>query len=204
MDNMDLSKEAITVQGPEGLGKALELLFQQCQQDAAFKAQSHYFLYQLKDQQSIIKIDMREQPFLFWYADLQGRAATSAVCDIIARFLWDKDKGGEAARYLKSLALSQVPETDAGYASWRATVFTQLMVDLYQQRRKQLIEASQSGEVVPPVTKQTIYDALAHLERNQASTSSEKSATIRSFGIFRQPGVPETATLKSSNNKPTQ
>src|SRR3990167_8238035 len=98
MDNMELSKEAITVQGPEGLGKALEFLFQQCQQDAAFKAQSHYFLYQLKDKQSIIKIDKREQRFLFWYSELQGPTAGSSVCDSIARCLWDKDKGGEAAR----------------------------------------------------------------------------------------------------------
>lgn len=89
--------EYVLANGPEGLAKVLEGFLERCQQDPEFKAKEHYILYQLGNQRSLIKTDMSEQPFHFWYYDLLGRPATKAVKETIGRFLWEQ--GGEKERY---------------------------------------------------------------------------------------------------------
>lgn len=99
MDSIDTAlPEFVMADGPHGLMKVLENLLHQSEQDEAFRAQEHYIMYQLKDQRSLIKVDMSERPFQFWYYDLMGRPATTAVKEVIAEFLWEKC--GEKQRYL--------------------------------------------------------------------------------------------------------
>jgi hypothetical protein len=98
MENRQLP-EYTAAEGPEGLDQVLDLFLQKSKSDPQFAAQEHYILYQLSEQKSLIKIDMSQQPFLFWYYDLNGRPATEAVKKVIANFLWEK--GGEKERYLE-------------------------------------------------------------------------------------------------------
>lgn len=76
--------------GPQGLMEVLDSFLQQAEQDKNFRAKYHYIMYRLKDQKSLIKVDMSEYPYQFWYYDLLGRPATNAVKDTIAEFLWDR------------------------------------------------------------------------------------------------------------------
>lgn len=100
MDSNEFELPEHTVaNGPEGLKEVLEAFLQQAERDPEFRTQEHYILYQLKDQKSLIKVDMSARPFQFWYYDLLGRAATNAVKDTIADFLWEK--GGEKERYIE-------------------------------------------------------------------------------------------------------
>ena len=80
----------ISVDGPEGLATELSRLLTQARNDAQFAASQHYVLYQLGGQKSLIKIDFSQSPYQFWYCDLSGRPATSAVTDTIAKFLWEE------------------------------------------------------------------------------------------------------------------
>jgi len=88
--------EFTIAEGPQGLMDVLDSFLQQAQQDKVFRARYHYIMYHLKDQKSLIKVDMSEHPYQFWYYDLLGRPATNAVKDTIAEFLWDRC--GENAR----------------------------------------------------------------------------------------------------------
>jgi hypothetical protein len=85
-----LQPEFTIADGPQGLLEVLETFRCRAEQDAAFRAQEHYIMYKLKAQQSLIKVDMSEQPFQFWYCDLLGRPATNTVKDTIAEFLWER------------------------------------------------------------------------------------------------------------------
>lgn len=97
--------EYIVAEGPEGLRAVLESLLQQTEQDAAFRSQQHHIMYRLKDQKSIIKVDMSQRPYQFWYNDVLGRPATAAVKETIAAFLWERC--GEKERYLQELGSNQ-------------------------------------------------------------------------------------------------
>jgi hypothetical protein len=102
MDNQESPSQYLIAEGPAGLGSVLDQLLQKSQADAGFAASDHYILYQLKDQQSLIKVDLSQRPFQFWYYDLLGRPATDAVKSVIADFLWEKC--GEAKLYLQESA----------------------------------------------------------------------------------------------------
>ena len=102
MDNQDTPSQYLIAEGPGGLQSVLNQLLQKSQQDAVFAASDHYVLYQLNEQQSLIKIDMSQRPFQFWYYDLLGRPATEAVKNVIADFLWEKC--GESTLYLQESA----------------------------------------------------------------------------------------------------
>lgn len=91
--------EHTVADGPDGLMAVLESFLHQAEQDAEFRAKQHYIMYRLKDQKSLIKVDLSERPYQFWYYDLLGRPATKAVKDIVAAFLWDKC--GEKERYIQ-------------------------------------------------------------------------------------------------------
>jgi hypothetical protein len=100
MENDDFVMPEHTVaEGPQGLMAVLEKFLHQSEQDAEFRAKEHYIMYRLKDQKSLIKVDMSKRPFQFWYYDLLGRPATKAVKDTVAEFLWEK--AGEKERYTK-------------------------------------------------------------------------------------------------------
>ncbi|MFZ2315987.1 MAG: hypothetical protein WAW86_10085 [Gammaproteobacteria bacterium] len=95
MEYADLPKDYIKAEGPDGLRSALDnLLINQA-------SPSQYILYQLGNQQSLIKVDLSTKPFQFWYYDLLGRPATRIVKETLARFAWEK--GGEQEWYLQEL-----------------------------------------------------------------------------------------------------
>lgn len=89
--------EYVLANGPDGLAKVLDSFLARCEKDPDFAIQEHYILYQLGSQKSLIKTDMSEKPFHFWYYDLLGRPATNAVKETIGRFLWEK--GGEKENF---------------------------------------------------------------------------------------------------------
>jgi hypothetical protein len=107
MDNKDSSMnegaasafQYLIAEGPIELSAVLNNLLEKAQQDSSFAMADHYVLYQLGSQQSLIKVDLSQRPFQFWYYDLLGRPATAAVKKTIAQFLWDKC--GEAELYLQ-------------------------------------------------------------------------------------------------------
>lgn len=90
MEDIKLPAGCVKVEGPEGLTKALDTLLSQCLEDKEFASKMHFLLYQLGNQRALIKIDMSEKPYHFWYGDLLGRPATRVVKETIARFLTDK------------------------------------------------------------------------------------------------------------------
>ncbi|MEO8401947.1 MAG: hypothetical protein ABI597_09180 [Gammaproteobacteria bacterium] len=86
---MSIPAEYIIAEGPEGLKKILAEFLEKSRNDPIFAKQKHHVLYQLGSQKSMIRIDTDRTPFKFWYYDLMGRAATVAVKDVLADFLWD-------------------------------------------------------------------------------------------------------------------
>ena|SRR3990167_8377679 len=101
MINANLPPDYTLAMGAEGLRKALDDFLLKAQKDIQFANKGHYILYQLGQQQSLIKVDMSSKPFQFWYYDLLGRPATNKVKDIIVEFLWEK--GGAKEWYLQEL-----------------------------------------------------------------------------------------------------
>ncbi len=77
------------VQGPEGLTQSLNRLLEERKRGENLDT-PRYFLYQLGGQQSLIRVDINQSPFQFWYCDLLGRPATKAVKETIANFLWEQ------------------------------------------------------------------------------------------------------------------
>lgn len=96
--NFELN-DALMAQGPEGLRQVLDQLLEKSSQDPQFAAEPHYVKYQMGAQQSFIKVDMSEKPYLFWYCDMHGRAVNKAVQYTIADFLWEKC--GEKEKFLQ-------------------------------------------------------------------------------------------------------
>jgi hypothetical protein len=90
MEKSRLPAGCISAEGPSGLQHVLEDLLTKCIADKQFAAKEHYVLYQLGQQKALLKIDMSEKPYLFWYGDYFGRPATKAVKETIARFLYEK------------------------------------------------------------------------------------------------------------------
>lgn len=99
MENMELSLQYVTAQGPEGLAEVLNRFLEQAKSDPEFATNGHYILYQLGNQKSLIKVDMSQEPYQFWYNDLLGRPATKIVKDTVAQFLWEKC--GERERFFQ-------------------------------------------------------------------------------------------------------
>lgn len=96
---LEMLKNYIPAQGPEGLKLVLENLLEKSRQDKDFATKEHFIYYQIGDQKSLIKVDMSEDPVMFWYFDMLGRPATRIVKKTIAEFLWEKC--GERERFLK-------------------------------------------------------------------------------------------------------
>lgn len=86
---------SIPAEGPQGLTAVLSSLYKQSQLDPSAPT-SHYILYRLGGQKSLIKVDMGQTPCQFWYYDLLGRPATQLVKETINQFLLDKY--GESSR----------------------------------------------------------------------------------------------------------
>lgn len=87
----------IPAYGPEGLRQVLEDLLKQSKQ-ALSEKNEHFIYYQMGEQKSLIKVDMSEEPVMFWYFDLLGRPATRIIKKTIADFLWESC--GERERFL--------------------------------------------------------------------------------------------------------
>jgi hypothetical protein len=98
---MEIPKNSIIADGPEGLTRVLNELLEKAKSDPIFAGEEHFILYQLNAQKSLIKVDAKQVPFNFWHYDLMGRPATTVVKDTIARFLWEKC--GERERYLQDV-----------------------------------------------------------------------------------------------------
>lgn len=105
MRNIALDNYSL-VQGPLALRESLDKLLEQAKLDSAFAAEPHIIKYQLGAQESLIKVDLSEQPYLFWYGDMQERTVTKAVQHVIADFLWEK--GGLKEKITKALLESDI------------------------------------------------------------------------------------------------
>lgn len=94
------SQDIIAI-GLQGLKDALAYLFKLKE---AGNTSQEYILYQVINpntpdiQKALIKVDLREKPYQFWYADLLGRNAPQNVKRTIAEFLWEN---GEKQNYQK-------------------------------------------------------------------------------------------------------
>lgn len=107
MDSNDFEiPDHTAADGPEGLMAVLESFLQQAEQDSEFRAKEHYIMYRLRDQKSLIKVNLSTRPYQFHYYDLLGRPATKAVKDTIAEFLWEKC--GEKEHYLEESGRDQL------------------------------------------------------------------------------------------------
>ncbi len=76
--------------GPEELKQALLHTLEKANSDPRFAAQSHYILYKLDNQQSLIRMD---PSFHISHYDLLGRPATEAVKEVVAAFLREQCGG---------------------------------------------------------------------------------------------------------------
>ncbi len=104
-NDSELLKKYIPAQGPQGLRHVLDDLLEKSKLDPAFAAKEHFISYQLGDQKSLIKVDMSEDPVLFWYFDLLGRPATRIVKKTLFDFLWEKC--GVREHYLRELTAKE-------------------------------------------------------------------------------------------------
>jgi len=91
----------VCVEGSDGLMKVLDQFLDEYRQGKALDT-PRYVLYQLGSQRSLIRVDIDQLPFRFWYCDLLGRPATITVKRTIAAFLLDKC--GEKERLAKELS----------------------------------------------------------------------------------------------------
>lgn len=89
MNSAEMITEYVIANGPQGLIDVLEGHYERCQKDKEFAKNAHFILYQLGAQKSLIKVDMSERPYQFWYYDLLGRPITTAVKEALALFLTD-------------------------------------------------------------------------------------------------------------------
>lgn len=101
MDSEQLPFSYVVAEGPDGLRQQLDAFLLQAQNDPQFAAEQHYILYQLGQQKALIKVDMGETPFQFWYYDLLGRPITRPIKETISQFLWERC--GERERYIKEV-----------------------------------------------------------------------------------------------------
>lgn len=92
--------EMTIAEGPQGLKEVLAALRERALQDADFRSREHYIMYRLKDQKSLFKVDLSQQPYQFWFYDLLGRPATNAVKDTVAEFIWESASENERERFL--------------------------------------------------------------------------------------------------------
>jgi hypothetical protein len=118
----------ILAHGPEGLEAVLNELLEKSKLDPTMKERAHFILYELGNQKSLIKMDLNEWPVVFWHYDLLGRAATSVVKDILARFAWDKC--GEREWYYKEKGNPKLHAKGNGHSTeendfseWRQSFF---------------------------------------------------------------------------------
>ena len=71
---------------------------------ASGSAEEHYIKYQFNECQSLIKVDMREQPFQFWFYDLQKRPALQKNHKkIISEFLAEHGQKDDISVYFHDL-----------------------------------------------------------------------------------------------------
>ena len=100
-NELALLKNYHPAQGSAGLRQVLDDLLEQSKNDPIFATKEHFIMYRIGDQKSLIKVDMSEDPVLFWYFDLLGRPATRIVKKTIFDFLWEKC--GVREKYLQEL-----------------------------------------------------------------------------------------------------
>ena len=106
--NERFAKEPIIAQGLQDLEHVLDQLLEKREHEPDFANEEIFILYKLGNQQSLIKIDMQEKPFQFWYCDLMGRPATKSLKETIYNFLWEKCGGKD--QYLQELAEGEYRE----------------------------------------------------------------------------------------------
>lgn len=101
-----INPEVTVAEGPQDLKAVLANFRDKAQQDAEFRTKDHYIMYRLKDQKSLLKVDLSQQPYQFWFYDLLGRPATNAVKDTVAEFIWESASEGERERFFSGGAES--------------------------------------------------------------------------------------------------
>ncbi len=91
---MNTPEDYIIAEGPEGLKKVLNDLWEEVEHNPNSAKQEHYILYQLSSQKSLIKIETDQMPFKFWCYDLMGRPITLPMREVLSQFLeehWGKE-----------------------------------------------------------------------------------------------------------------
>lgn len=87
----------VRANGLKGLTETLDKFLDEHDQGGALNT-PRYILYQMGNQQSLIRVDIDRIPFRFWYCDLLGRPATMAVKRTVAEFLLDKCGGKKCSK----------------------------------------------------------------------------------------------------------
>lgn len=153
----NLMSETETAVGPTGLKEVLNLLLNKAKFDPSFAANDHYILYMLGDQESLIKADMSQKPFQFWYYDLLGRPATPNVVKTIDAFLAENGDAHD--------------------------IFHQFH-DLYLKEREAKISASINGESLPlpEDPKAHAYKLLSQEKRTSLTNPKVSQIGMFSFG----------------------
>lgn len=152
----NLVSNTTTAVGPDGLKDALNHIFHQGLQDPLFAAEDHYIMYELGAQKALIKADMSQKPFHFWYCDLLGRPATPGVIRTIEAFL--AENGGNQDFLLQ-------------------------FHDIYQKEKESKIAASINGEnlLLPEDPKAHAYKVLS--EEKRISVTNPKVSRIGLFSL---------------------
>lgn len=170
-----------TVISPAGLRAELDSLLEKASHDAAFAAESHYVKFQLGGLQSFIRIDMSDKPFLFWYCDLDERAVSPAVRNVIADFLWEK--GGEKEKYLDATNLEEIRQN---FRSEGVKVFIPNIniPDIHKKALQTIAEIQ--GDLTPDQEKISKLKNETRSETLQriAEQSRQKSAPV---AVFQDP-----------------
>lgn len=178
--------------GPEGLHQVLTNLFTQSRRAAnSPSAQSQYVLYQLGQQEALLRFDLSHPLPQCWHYDLQGRPAAQGLINVIAKSFWE-----------------QLDPQKPAFESWRDQVFrTEQFNDVSRAEAHRAQAAFLSGQgdwVVAVEIDHTLAHAkdllekaaqqkaqanlVSHSESKMESSqgSHEQVKSMISFGLFRK------------------
>jgi hypothetical protein len=162
---MDSNKpDYIEASGQQGLRDVLDALQHLVTNDAEYRSKQHLIKYRFGDRTSILKVDMSEKPYQFWYFNLDmRRALEGADKNVIADFL--KANGQQ--------------ETIEVYFH-----------DLYENTKKNKVDASQGLTNFIQPSEMLALTELSHCQRslNPLVLPHAASPSLRGVGtLFSQP-----------------
>ncbi len=180
------------VEGPEALTAALNQLWQACQNSPVLASEDHYLLYQRGKQQSVLKVDVQQKPFQFWYCDRDGRPMPRSITQALATFAWEngvnKDNYQHNYQQFESALDTIVHDISKAHLH---EVHEPFLKEVVVDRMEILPE-----DLSLPHAFDQVRQAIAHNAGIQPSIANSR------FGLFQPPKEPAVASVPEVADRP--